>query len=109
MFTNDYKCIYVCVCLFSFVDQTPTATNANSTNTNAGGQLVPPPLTPGTNKKMTEALQATFASWEKERHKFNVPKGKFILYMYRKIINYLFYLLCNIIISNLHLHIVYNL
>lgn len=24
---------------------------------------------------MTEALQATFASWEKERHKLNVPKG----------------------------------
>lgn len=37
--------------------------------------MVPPPLTPGTNKKMTEALQATFASWEKEGHKFNVPKG----------------------------------
>lgn len=48
--------------------------NVNSSN-NAGGQLVPPPLTPGTNKKMTEALQATFASWEKERHKLNVPKG----------------------------------
>ncbi|KAE9533806.1 hypothetical protein AGLY_008885 [Aphis glycines] len=53
--------------------QTPSAVNTNSTN-NAGGQLVPPPLTPGTNKKMTEALQATFASWEKERHKLNVPK-----------------------------------
>lgn len=48
--------------------------NVNSSN-NTGGQLVPPPLTPGTNKKMTEALQATFASWEKERHKLNVPKG----------------------------------
>lgn len=57
------------------LDQTPAATNTNNTNTNAGGQLVPPPLTPGTNKKMTEALQATFASWEKERHKLNVPKG----------------------------------
>lgn len=57
-----------------FLDQTPSAVNVNSSN-NAGGQLVPPPLTPGTNKKMTEALQATFASWEKERHKLNVPKG----------------------------------
>lgn len=60
---------------FLVLDQTPTASNTNSTNNNAGGNLVPPPLTPGTNKKMTEALQATFASWEKEGQKFNVPKG----------------------------------
>lgn len=57
----------------SRLDQTPTATNG--ANNGAGGQLVPPPLTPGTNNKMTEALQATFASWEKERHLLNVPKG----------------------------------
>lgn len=63
--------------VFLILDQTPTASNTNSTNASASGQLVPPPLTPGTNKKMTEALQATFASWEKEGHKFNVPKGKF--------------------------------
>jgi len=58
-----------------FLDQTPTATSTNNSNPNVGGQLVPPPLTPGTNKKMTEALQATFASWEKEGQKFHVPKG----------------------------------
>lgn len=76
--------------IFFFADQTPTASNVNSTNNNAGGQLVPPPLTPGTNKKMTEALQATFASWEKEGHKFNVPKGN--VYAKSKIfINYLFF------------------
>lgn len=62
-----------------FLDQTPAATNTNSANNNPNGQLVPPPLTPGTNKKMTEALQATFASWEKERHKLNVPKGNVLL------------------------------
>jgi len=35
-----------------------------------------PPLTPGTNKKMTEALKASFASWEKEIVRNNIPKGK---------------------------------
>ncbi|XP_032677627.1 ETS-like protein pointed isoform X1 [Odontomachus brunneus] len=33
-----------------------------------------PPLTPGTNKKMTEALEASFASWEKERLRLNITK-----------------------------------
>ncbi|CAH0756407.1 unnamed protein product [Diatraea saccharalis] len=33
-----------------------------------------PPLTPGTNKKMAEALKATFASWEKEQLRLGVPK-----------------------------------
>lgn len=36
-----------------------------------------PPLTPGTNKKMTEALEASFASWEKERLRLNITKGRF--------------------------------
>jgi len=35
-----------------------------------------PPLTPGTNKKMTEALKASFASWEKEQEHLGIPKGK---------------------------------
>lgn len=35
-----------------------------------------PPLTPGTNKKMTEALKASFASWEKEQIRLNITKGK---------------------------------
>ncbi|KAH9501582.1 Protein C-ets-1, variant 3 [Dermatophagoides farinae] len=30
-----------------------------------------PPVTPGTNQKMS---QASFASWEKERDEFNIPK-----------------------------------
>ncbi|KAJ8897700.1 hypothetical protein PR048_003050 [Dryococelus australis] len=34
-----------------------------------------PPLTPGTNKKMTEALKASFASWEKEQLRLNIVKG----------------------------------
>ncbi|GLV44651.1 pointed [Carabus blaptoides fortunei] len=33
-----------------------------------------PPLTPGTNKKMTEALKASFASWEKEQMRLNITK-----------------------------------
>ncbi|XP_059476144.1 protein C-ets-1 isoform X2 [Neocloeon triangulifer] len=33
-----------------------------------------PPLTPGTNKKMTEALKASFASWEKEQVHLIIPK-----------------------------------
>lgn len=67
----DLKCDFFF--RFLFTDRTPAATNG--TNNGAAGQLVPPPLTPGTNNKMTEALQATFASWEKERHLLNVPKG----------------------------------
>ncbi|XP_024876239.1 ETS-like protein pointed isoform X4 [Temnothorax curvispinosus] len=33
-----------------------------------------PPLTPGTNKKMSEALEASFGSWEKERLRLNITK-----------------------------------
>lgn len=35
-----------------------------------------PPLTPGTNKKLTEVLKASFASWEKEVQHRNITKGK---------------------------------
>jgi c-ets proto-oncogene protein len=42
-----------------------------------------PPLTPGTNKKMTEALKASFASWEKEQLKLNILKGNKILISFR--------------------------
>lgn len=34
-----------------------------------------PPLTPGTNQKMAQALTASFSSWEKERDKLNIPQG----------------------------------
>ncbi|XP_076366967.1 protein c-ets-1-A-like isoform X5 [Tachypleus tridentatus] len=33
-----------------------------------------PPLTPGTNQKMTQALTASFSNWEKERLKLCIPK-----------------------------------
>ena len=36
-----------------------------------------PPLTPGTNVKMAEALRASFSSWEKERVKYTAPKGNY--------------------------------
>lgn len=35
-----------------------------------------PPLTPGTNKKATELLFASFASWEKEVQTYEITKGK---------------------------------
>jgi len=35
-----------------------------------------PPLTPGTNKKLTEVLNASFASWEKEIQTYKITKGK---------------------------------
>ncbi|KAH6929839.1 hypothetical protein HPB50_005990 [Hyalomma asiaticum] len=34
-----------------------------------------PPLTPGTNQKMTQALTASFSSWEKEREALNILKA----------------------------------
>lgn len=37
-----------------------------------------PPLTPGTNKKLTEVLKASFASWEKEVQNCNITKGKLL-------------------------------
>jgi c-ets proto-oncogene protein len=39
-----------------------------------------PPLTPGTNKKMTEALKASFASWEKEQLRLNIVKGRSVVF-----------------------------
>ncbi|CAG0912325.1 unnamed protein product [Notodromas monacha] len=33
-----------------------------------------PPLTPGTNTKMNEALKASYASWDKERERVKVPR-----------------------------------
>lgn len=41
-----------------------------------------PPLTPGTNKKMSEVLKASFASWEKEVQDRCITKGKFICAIY---------------------------
>jgi hypothetical protein len=38
-----------------------------------------PPLTPGTNKKLTEVLNASFASWEKEVQSFKITKGEILL------------------------------
>lgn len=37
------------------------------------------PLTPGTNKKMTDAVKASFANWEKEQIRLNFSKGKSFL------------------------------
>lgn len=37
-----------------------------------------PPLTPGTNKRMTDALKLSFASWEKEQLRLGIVKGKLL-------------------------------
>ena len=34
-----------------------------------------PPLTPGTNQKMSQALRASFQSFEKEQQNSKIPKG----------------------------------
>ena len=34
-----------------------------------------PPLTPGTNQKMSQALAASFKSFEKEQQRLGIPKG----------------------------------
>ena len=39
------------------------------------GQGVPP-LTPGTTQKMSQVLQESFRSFEKEQQRLNIPKGK---------------------------------
>ncbi|KAJ3636833.1 hypothetical protein MTP99_000341 [Tenebrio molitor] len=65
----------------------PPARLDKSTSTSAPGGLanwttivdvdIPtqvPPLTPGTNKTMAEALKASFASWEKEQVRLNITK-----------------------------------
>lgn len=41
-----------------------------------------PPLTPGTNKKMTEALKASYATWDKELSRHNIPRGKYQLFLF---------------------------
>ncbi|XP_050527617.1 uncharacterized protein LOC126897790 isoform X2 [Daktulosphaira vitifoliae] len=61
-----------------------TVAGTHPNNNSNQQQLVPPvpltpgvpltPLTPGTNRTMTEALQATFAQWERERNRLRVPK-----------------------------------
>lgn len=35
-----------------------------------------PPLTPGTTQKMSQALQASFKSFEKEQAMHGIPKGE---------------------------------
>lgn len=39
-----------------------------------------PPLTPGTDKRLTECLKASFASWEKEVKNCNITKGTYLFY-----------------------------
>lgn len=63
-FSDNYTVSRTDAFLVSFVSDIPTQV---------------PPLTPGTNKKMTEALKASFASWEKEQLRLNIVKGAFVI------------------------------
>lgn len=56
-----------------------------------------PPLTPGTNKKMSEVLKASFASWEKEVQDRNITKGnhhiiKETYFLQQNYVQYLYHL-----------------
>lgn len=41
------------------------------------------PLTPGTNKKLSELLKASFQTWEKEAQSRNITKGKLSIDIYK--------------------------
>ena len=43
-----------------------------------------PPLTPGTNQKMSQALMASFKSFEKDRQALSIPNGMFCCLMHCK-------------------------
>ncbi|KAH9424438.1 Protein C-ets-1 [Dermatophagoides pteronyssinus] len=59
----------------SFASLAQPQTSSSSTTLDATNLPIQvPPLTPGTNQKMSQALAASFASWEKERDEFNIPK-----------------------------------
>lgn len=75
-----------------------------------------PPLTPGTNKKLTEVLNASFASWEKEVQFHKITKGK-ISYLF--IYNFLYSVLTKVFLlilikkyqlkqTHTHASIIYN-
>lgn len=54
--------------LFADISATP-ATTVNNTSS------VPPPFTPGTNRKLEDALSATFATFHSHRLAKHIPTG----------------------------------
>ncbi|KAF6216082.1 hypothetical protein GE061_000420 [Apolygus lucorum] len=56
------------------MQKVPSLSDLSDTESSLDMPTQVPPLTPGTNKKMTEALKASFASWEKEQLKHNILK-----------------------------------
>ena len=57
---NDCLCVTVWTCHSFLAEITQNAV---------------PPLTPGTNQKMSQALAASFKSFEKEQQRLGIPKG----------------------------------
>ncbi|XP_031327983.1 ETS-like protein pointed [Photinus pyralis] len=56
------------------VQKVPSLSDISDTEASSDIPTQVPPLTPGTNKTMTEALKASFASWEKEQVRLNITK-----------------------------------
>ncbi|XP_022909687.2 protein C-ets-1-like isoform X1 [Onthophagus taurus] len=56
------------------VQKVPSISDLSDPDTSQDIPTQVPPLTPGTNKTMTEALKASFASWEKEQIRLNITK-----------------------------------
>lgn len=56
------------------VQKVPSLSDLSDTEASSDIPTQVPPLTPGTNKTMTEALKASFASWEKEQVRLNITK-----------------------------------
>ncbi|XP_073994633.1 ETS transcription factor pointed isoform X1 [Rhodnius prolixus] len=56
------------------MQKVPSMSDLSDTESSLDMPTQVPPLTPGTNKKMSEALKASYASWEKEQLKLNIVK-----------------------------------
>ncbi|GFO11118.1 protein c-ets-1-b-like isoform x1 [Plakobranchus ocellatus] len=42
-----------------------------------------PPLTPGTTQKMSHVIVEGFKTFEKEQRRFNIPRGEYMVDMFR--------------------------
>ncbi|XP_071454128.1 protein C-ets-1 [Hetaerina americana] len=58
----------------SSIQKVPSLSDLSDAESSLDIPTTVPPLTPGTNKKMTEALRASFASWEHHRIRLSIPR-----------------------------------
>ncbi|XP_055700205.1 ETS-like protein pointed isoform X1 [Phlebotomus papatasi] len=56
------------------IQKVPSLSDLSDTESSIDVPTQMPPLTPGTNKKLSEALKASFSSWEKEVQNRNITK-----------------------------------